>query len=455
MKRNPVLRILGAMFALLFAFSMASCVKAEPTAEPQTEPAAQATEAPAPEPTAAPVTIRMMSVYPDRTSGIGLLEQTIIDNYMALNPNVTIEVEALADQAYPAKFRAYQASNNLPDIFFVWGFPAQFMPIAKGGYAAELNPADFADYGFFPGTFDAYTSDGKLYGLPQSIDITVLYYNKKIFADNNIAVPTSYQGLIDASKALRAKGIAPCAQNGKEKWCLSIIYDDLVLKRTGSQSAMYDALTMKTDFATNPDFLQAAYDFKQLMDVGFFQDSFTSADYGSARNLFGQGKAAMYYMGSWEGSLATDPNFSDEFKANLGVMAFPSTEGGKGSASDILGWSSGFSVSANSPVKEAAIEFLKYWYLPENRTKMFWEMGLGLPAQNYEAFTTGNENEIQKQLTQMLSGSTSISICAWNDYLTPSFKTDIEGITQELAVGIKTPEQFVEAAAKLIAQNQN
>ncbi len=455
MKRNPVLRILGAMFALLFAFSMASCVKAEPTAEPQTEPAAQATEAPAAEATAAPVTIRMMSVYPDRTSGIGLLEQTIIDNYMALNPNVTIEVEALADQAYPAKFRAYQASNNLPDIFFVWGFPAQFMPIAEGGYAAELNPADFADYGFFPGTFDAYTSDGKLYALPQSIDITVLYYNKKIFADNNIAVPTSYQGLIDASIALRAKGIAPCAQNGKEKWCLSIIYDDLVLKRTGSQAAMYDALTMKTDFATNPDFLQAAYDFKQLMDVGFFQDSFTSADYGSARNLFGQGKAAMFYMGSWEGSLATDPNFSDEFKANLGVMAFPSTEGGKGSASDILGWSSGFSVSANSPVKEAAIEFLKYWYLPENRTKMFWEMGLGLPAQNYEAFTTGNENEIQKQLTQMLSGSTSISICAWNDYLTPSFKTDIEGITQELAVGIKTPEQFIEAAAELIAQNQN
>lgn len=455
MKRNPVLRILGAVFALLFAFSMASCVKAEPSAEPQTEPAVEATEAPMPEATAAPVTIRFMSNNPDRTSGIGLLEQTIIDNYMAENPNVTIEVEALQDQAYTAKFRAYQASNTLPDIFFVWGFPAQFMPIAEGGYAAELNPADFADYNFFPGTFDAYTSDGKLYGLPESIDITVLYYNKKIFADNNIAVPTTYQGLIEASQALRAKGIAPCAQNGKEKWCLSIIYDDLALKRTGSQSAMYDALNMKTDFATNPDFLQAAYDFKQLMDVGFFQDSFTSADYGSARNLFGQGKAAMYYMGSWEGSLASDPNFSDEFKANLGVMAFPSTEGGKGSSSDILGWSSGLSVSANSPVKDAAIEFLKYWYLPENHTKLYWEMGLGLPAQKYDAFATGNETEIQKQLTQMLSGATSISICAWNDYLTPSFKTDVEGITQELAVGIKTPEQFVEAAAQLIAQNQN
>ena len=47
------------------------------------------------------------------------------------------------------------------------------------------------------------------------------------------------------------------------------------------------------------------------------------SDYGAARNLFGQGKAAMYLMGSWEMGLATDSNFSDEFKSNVDAFKFP------------------------------------------------------------------------------------------------------------------------------------
>lgn len=461
MKSNPVLRILALVFALLFTMSLAACGQ---SAQPTASPSAAATVAPATAAPssaeaasaapAAPVTLKMMSVYPDRTSGIGKLEQTLIDSYTKTHPNVTITVEALADAAYSPKFKAYEASNSLPDIYFVWGFPAQFMPIAAGGYAAELNPQDFADDGFFPGVFDAYTYNGKLYALPESVDITCLYYNKKIFADNNVKVPTTFQELIEASKALRAKGIAPCAQNGKEKWCLSIIYDDLVLKRTGDQSLMYNALNMKTDFATQPEFLQAAEDFKQLVDAGFFQDSFTSADYGAARNLFGQGKAAMFYMGSWEGGLAIDPNFTDDFKKNLGVMAFPAISGTNGKSTDLLGWSSGFAVSANSKNKDVAIDVMKYWFKPENHTKLFWEGGLGIPAQKYDSYITGNETDVYKQLTAILSGSTSMSICAWNDYLTPAFKDDIQTATQELAVGIKTPQQFVEAAGQIIAKDQ-
>ena len=50
------------------------------------------------------------------------------------------------------------------------------------------------------------------------------------------------------------------------------------------------------------------------------------SDYGASRNLFGQGKAAMYLMGSWEMGLATDTNFSDEFRANVDAFKFPRAE---------------------------------------------------------------------------------------------------------------------------------
>ena len=52
------------------------------------------------------VTIKVFSNLTDRTSGQGLIEQTLFDSYMEENPNVTIEVEALDDESYKTKFKA-------------------------------------------------------------------------------------------------------------------------------------------------------------------------------------------------------------------------------------------------------------------------------------------------------------------------------------------------------------
>lgn len=46
------------------------------------------------------VTIKLFSNLPDRKNGQGLVEQMIIDEYMAANQNVKIEVEALDEEAY-------------------------------------------------------------------------------------------------------------------------------------------------------------------------------------------------------------------------------------------------------------------------------------------------------------------------------------------------------------------
>ena len=61
------------------------------------------------------VTIKLFSNLPDRKNGQGLVEQTIIDEYMAANANVTIEVEALDEEAYKTKFKAY-AMDGMPDV---------------------------------------------------------------------------------------------------------------------------------------------------------------------------------------------------------------------------------------------------------------------------------------------------------------------------------------------------
>lgn len=102
---------------------------------------------------------------------------------MAENPNVTIEVEALDEEAYKTKFKAYSI-EGMPDVVSIWGQPAFLDEVLDAGVLAELNQDDYADYGFVSGSLDGFMKDGKLYGLPRNTDVAGFCYNQKIFEDN-------------------------------------------------------------------------------------------------------------------------------------------------------------------------------------------------------------------------------------------------------------------------------
>ncbi len=440
MKKTRIIKLTSIILTLLFLLGITGCA-ADNKASNQTKPSKDNK-----------ITIKFFSNLPDRAAGQGKLEQMLIDNYMKENTNVTIQLEALQDEAYKQKFKAYASGNQLPDLFMVWGQPSFFNPVMQAGYAAELKAADFADYQFFTGALNGFSLNGKLYGLPRNTDYMVLYYNKALFEQNGVKVPESFEDVITAAKAFRAKGIAPIAVNGKDKWAIALLYQDLVIKEGGDQKLIYDALNGKVKFTQNAVLKKAAEDLKALMDVKGFQDSFVSADYGAANNLFAQEKAAMYYMGSWEVGMDSNPNFADSFKKNVDVVKFPAPSTGSGKSTDLLAWNGGgYAVSANSPVKDEAIKLLKYMMKPDNWAKNGWQLGLVVPGQKYNSYLTGKETNLQKKLTEVLSSTTSISGTSWNDSVSPDFKTLSENLSQELAAGMLTPEKFLAEIDKAAA----
>lgn len=396
------------------------------------------------------IKIKFLSNLPDRTSGQGKLEQMLIDEYMKEHPNVKIEVEALQDEPYKQKFKVYAASNEMPDIFMVWGQPSFFLPVMKAGLVEEIKMDQIKDYGFKTSSLKDFMYEGKLYGLPRNTDFMVLYYNKGLFDKYSVNVPNTFDELLGAVKTFRKNNIAPISINGKDKWSLAILYQDLVLKESGDQEYIYIVLSEKNNISKDPILLKAAKDFVELVNAGGFQDSFIAADYGAANNLFAQEKAAMYYMGSWEVGMATNPNFSDSFKKNLDVTYFPIISGGKAKNTDILAWhGGGYAVSSKSPVKEEAMKLLLFMMEPNRWTKIGWQEGLVVPGQDWSKFMTGNETELQKKLTQIFSSATSVSGTVWQDSYTPNFKTEAETLIQMLAAKTITPEQFLSKLEEL------
>lgn len=397
------------------------------------------------------VTLSFFSDLPDRTSGQGLLEQTLIDGYEKENPNVTVKVEALQDTPYKEKFKAYTSSNTLPDIFMAWGQPSFFQAVMEGSYAAELHQSDYTSYNFLKGSLDSFSLNGKIYGLPRNTDYMVLYYNEKILKDNGLPVPSSTEDFLTAAKKLSSKGIAAVSVGGGDKWPLAYLFNEIAVKQTGSNTAIRTAISSKK--FDSPELLKAATYEQSLAKAGIFQKSYLSDDTGAAMNLFGQGKAAMYYSGEWDMAMASSKSFSGDFKDNLAVEAFPVTPGGSGKATDIMAWNGGgYALSAKSANLEAARKLLNYMMQPSNWPKQGWQSGEVVPAQQFSGFMTGKENSVQKSLVGILNNATSLTGTGFDDSSTSAFKTDSETAAQELCAGQLTPQQFLSALDTSINQ---
>jgi raffinose/stachyose/melibiose transport system substrate-binding protein len=388
---------------------------------------------------ASKIVLRMGDNLPDRKTTWGAVVEKINAAFKAKHPNVEIITESYQDQPWQQKVQIYAASNRLPDIFKYWSFPAMTGVLATNGYLMALPEKEFAKFGFIPGMLDPNRYNGKLYGLPVTVDFWVIYYNKALFKQCGVKPPATIDDLIGSAKTFRSKGITPLITDGKDAWPLCITWDNLVGRTTGDFSLIQKALARKIKF-TDPVFLPATKLYKQLIENKLFSEDLLTLDYGASRNLFGQEKAAMYLMGSWESGLSTDTSFADSFHKNLGVIKFPA--GPKGAADDLMAWGGGnYVVNAKTKYKKLCIDYLKTYF--SLYPKLAWQDKINIPA--LKVRTTAKDSHLSKDLIGILNAAKKTSGTPSLDQSTAEFKTNMQKYIQELTAGIKTPEQFLAA----------
>ena len=419
-------RIISAVLALTLAgLLLCSCQRAEATAVPTDEG----------------ITLKVFSNLPDRKNGEGLAEQMVIDDYEKENPGVHIQVEALEEEAYKIKFRAY-VMNGMPDIVSIWGQPGFLNEVLDAGILSPLNSADYEDYGFIDSSLDGFKKEGVLYGLPRSTDMAVFYYNKKMFEENGWRVPDTYEDLLALAGTIRAAGKVPVVMDGGDGWPLAIYMTDLINKINGECKNLFSEAVSDGDFTAEP-FTQAAELMRKSAQAGLFQEGYDVQDYAAAMNLFTSGQAAMFYMGSWEAPMSLDTEIPEEIRSNIRAFSMPVVGGGKGSSTNIAAWNGGgYAVSYDSAVREEAIRFLNFMFRPDELSKYSWENGVGMSAQDQSAYMDADETPLQRQFVTLLQTSTGLSGTPLNDCGPSALKTLMESEIQAMTNGTKSTEEF-------------
>jgi raffinose/stachyose/melibiose transport system substrate-binding protein len=292
--------------------------------------------------------------------------QAAADAYMAENPNVTIKVTVLENEAFKTKLST-TAAADYPDLFQSWGggiMAAQ----ADAGLLKDIT-ADIADWKdtINPGAMSIYAYNGKQYGVPWDMGMIGFWYNKAHFEQAGItAPPATWDEYLDALEKLKGAGLEPLAIAGKDKWPSMHLWTYLVLRTGGGEalSEMIQSGDWNTDACT-----KAGEEVLRLNALEPYQAGYKSADYNAEAAAVGNGKATMELMGQWAPSVQMDQSADKKgLGEDLGWFAFPTVTGGAGAATDGVGGGNGIAVGVNAPPE--AIDFLKFFSSVDNGNKL-------------------------------------------------------------------------------------
>ncbi len=384
--------------------------------------------------------LRMGDNIPDRKNGYGAVFERINAEFIATHPGVEITTESYQDQPWQEKVKIYATANQLPEVMKYWTFPAMMEPLIDAGMLEPMNKGDFASFGYMPGALESSEFNGTLYGIPASADMWVVFINKSLFQKAGVPIPATWEDVIASVPQFRAIGVTPVVTNGREGWPLAETFD-CIAQRINGDFTRVDKALKRTARYTDPDFVQAADYFQNMVRAGVFQENLSTSDYGDARNMFGQERAAMYIMGSWEMSLATDTNFSENFRSNLDVIKFPLIQGGKADVNDLLAWYGGnFIISSKSRNKALAYEYIKFF--AARFADYAWEIQACFPAQKVTPLAS--DTPVSKKLIQIAADARTTGGTPGLDRSDNVFKEDHQELIRQLCALMITPQQFAE-----------
>jgi raffinose/stachyose/melibiose transport system substrate-binding protein len=311
------------------------------------------------------VTLSFLHKFPE-PNYIGYFED-VVKRFEAQNPNVSIKMEAVADDPYKSKIRVVMASGNVPDIFFSWSgeYAAQFV---RAGRALDLTSALSGDGWkdrFTPAMLEPFRSGGKLYGVPMNQSAALFAYNKAHFAKVGASEPKTWTEFLDVCEKLKAGGITPIALGSQAPWTTAHYLGDLNAKLVPAalREADYSLSATPNALFRDPGYEQALTHFQELMQKGYFNRSPNAMTMAMVRGSFASGR---------EGMLLTEiVQLAPMMKAKigemgLGVFKIPVIEGARGDQQAITGAPDGFLVGSSTKYPKEALAFLQFLTTPEN-----------------------------------------------------------------------------------------
>lgn len=285
------------------------------------------------------------------------MNQALVDAYTSQHPNVTIEIETRPGGTEGDNIvKTRLATGDMSDLFFY----------NSGSLLQALNPAqtlvDLSDQAFLENVVESFlptVSQGEgVFGVPVGTAMGGgILYNKKVYADLGLSVPTTWEQFVANNVVIAEAGIAPVLASFGDSWSsqLFVLGD------------YYNVAQAEPDFAEKYTANQAKYVTSPAAMAGFsylqqgFESNWWQADYATARfeptlGLLANGEGAHYPMLTF--ALATiAANFPDQVN-DIGFFGQPGNDAE--SAGATIWMPAGLYIPQTTSNLEVALDFVGF-----------------------------------------------------------------------------------------------
>lgn len=238
---------------------------------------------------------------------------------------IKVDYQIIPSDQYPNLLTTKLNSGECADIFMHQSGKfdiVSLLQIEKN--AVDLSGEEWVSR-FDEAVKDQVSANGKVYGVTlwDQGDSYAYIYNKQIFADLGLNVPTSFAEFKQVCQTLLDNGITPIYECVADGWHHQLNFFDVASAYDKSKSGLIDELNAnKTTFAQNEAFSTMLTQMKEVVDAGYWGEDYMSNEYADLPAALASGEygMAVNMMGRVGLITEADPNQSAE---NFGFFPAP------------------------------------------------------------------------------------------------------------------------------------
>jgi ABC-type sugar transport system, periplasmic component len=281
--------------------------------------------------------------------------------------------------------------------------------------------------------------DGHWYGAPYGgTDMGVVLYNKKLFEELSLQIPTNMDEFWAVAEKIKAAGKTPVYFSGQDAWTVQL---PVLISSASQQGAeliplMNENKAKMTDWTDRKVGMQFIQD---VVDKGYANEDILSSTYDNAQKALASGEAGMYHMATWVMNeiVAKYPEGVD----NIGSFVMPF----KGDGQDLAAiWAPKAMYVVKGENQDNAQRFVNWFEQPAVQDVFFANQG-GIPA--IKGVTKTSLTPAELDAKKYLDEGKAIGNVPYPFKFNAN--VNLPTYSQELFVkGGKTPDQALEALQK-------
>ena len=255
--------------------------------------------------------------------------EALVEDFEAANPDINIELETRPGGGEGDNIiKTRLATQTMADLFIY----------NSGSLFQAINPAQFlVDLTNEPWQANVQASFKQVVTAPDGTVGGGIYYNKKIYAELGLSIPTTWDEFMANNEKIKAAGKVAVIQTYGATWTsqLFVLADYYnVLAKDPSFASRYTAGEAK--FATDPAALRGFEKLQAVYEAGYLNEDFGAATYEDGVRMIAMGEGAHYPMLTF----ATGA-ISEGYPDNVGDVGFFAQPGDDAALNGLTVWMPG------------------------------------------------------------------------------------------------------------------